>query len=633
MINFLAAGMLSAAVVPVTSYEPSRFGDPELVIVTPEQLFYSPSSDGRSGAFFYRQTTKPDPLVNVTVQRLMQVSLSDGTARQVTPEPSSTLRDFDLHDTYLSHTGRYLAYRIGDHPSSSDAYIADLTDGSIRRIPGSRSLDNTISNFPPVINFAPDDSRVFLRYGTTYDELWGAELSDPTLTPVQYAPEANSTPWAYLSDGRILHNALSSSSNRWLGISDSVTREQRAVLPGVPVYALDDLHVSPDESFVVVRKSNALHYASLSPTGPAPVNLIAGMGSMDLFHSWLQPGGQYVYFMGTPDGGWNDHLYRTEIASGNTTRLTDAIPTGGDMNDGALAFYQAANPQDSRYYFTSSYDDLDILFEGRLDSDAEPVQVATLFQYGSTRPHNTFLEVSDDGGLLLATKRDYSRAIAVDLETGQSYEHIGLSSSNYAIDLDRKLIYKSVFLRDTQWDDGYAVVVQPLDGSVDAIPLLFNDVRNRGFGIKIDQETGKLIVFDGSTYEVGFETYILDVSGTFLTGDLNGDWRTDNADISALVMALTDSEGFSAAYSLVDRDLIGDFTGDGMLTIADIDGFAELLAGGNAIEAQTLRENILAQVNDVPEPSSIALMSPLALMLVRRRGDGQSLVAQGQGRA
>ncbi len=62
------------------------------------------------------------------------------------------------------------------------------------------------------------------------------------------------------------------------------------------------------------------------------------------------------------------------------------------------------------------------------------------------------------------------------------------------------------------------------------------------------------------------------------SGDMNCDGVTDNGDIDAFTLALTDRSGYAAAHPGCDP-LNGDLNGDGLLDNADIDGFAQCLLG------------------------------------------------------
>jgi len=54
----------------------------------------------------------------------------------------------------------------------------------------------------------------------------------------------------------------------------------------------------------------------------------------------------------------------------------------------------------------------------------------------------------------------------------------------------------------------------------------------------------------------------------------------NNADVPAMVLALTDRPTYEATYPGCDADVQGDFDGDGELNNGDIPAFVELLTGG-----------------------------------------------------
>ncbi len=62
-------------------------------------------------------------------------------------------------------------------------------------------------------------------------------------------------------------------------------------------------------------------------------------------------------------------------------------------------------------------------------------------------------------------------------------------------------------------------------------------------------------------------------------GDLNCDGVVDAFDIDAFVMALTDPDGYTAAFADCDM-MLADVNGDGLVNAFDIDPFVELLIGG-----------------------------------------------------
>lgn len=62
-------------------------------------------------------------------------------------------------------------------------------------------------------------------------------------------------------------------------------------------------------------------------------------------------------------------------------------------------------------------------------------------------------------------------------------------------------------------------------------------------------------------------------------GDLDGSGVVNNADISAMVLALIDRPTFEMTYPLIDADINGDMNADGVLNFADINLFVARLLG------------------------------------------------------
>ena len=63
----------------------------------------------------------------------------------------------------------------------------------------------------------------------------------------------------------------------------------------------------------------------------------------------------------------------------------------------------------------------------------------------------------------------------------------------------------------------------------------------------------------------------------FVLGDANDDGAFNNADINAIILALTNRAAYDAAYPTVDADQVLDFNGDGAVNNADINGMIEVL--------------------------------------------------------
>ncbi|MEM9111358.1 MAG: hypothetical protein AAGC72_15190 [Planctomycetota bacterium] len=100
-------------------------------------------------------------------------------------------------------------------------------------------------------------------------------------------------------------------------------------------------------------------------------------------------------------------------------------------------------------------------------------------------------------------------------------------------------------------------------------------------------------------------------------GDLNGDAQTNHADISAFVMALIDQEAFESLHPGINPDLFGDFNDDGVMDNLDILGFISLLSEGNEQQSQAIATSIADEIAGVPEPTTLVLLGPGALVLLR----------------
>lgn len=131
---------------------------------------------------------------------------------------------------------------------------------------------------------------------------------------------------------------------------------------------------------------------------------------------------------------------------------------------------------------------------------------------------------------------------------------------------------------------------------------------------------------NGFTYLGNYDAQIqafIDSNPFTILGDLNGDGELNFSDIDAFVMALVDLDGYTQTYPGLDPDVLGDFNGSGTLTNADIYGFIEALNAGGFLTAE--QAALLAEaggISNVPEPTSLALLAPGGLLLLRRRQRG-----------
>jgi hypothetical protein len=105
-------------------------------------------------------------------------------------------------------------------------------------------------------------------------------------------------------------------------------------------------------------------------------------------------------------------------------------------------------------------------------------------------------------------------------------------------------------------------------------------------------------------------TGVLSVAATYYTGDFNRDSHVDAADISAMMLALTDFTNYETLFGLTSSNLnnqqlllLGDVNGDGKFDNADLQSFLNLLKSGGG------------STDSVPEPASWVLAC-LALAMV-----------------
>ncbi len=114
----------------------------------------------------------------------------------------------------------------------------------------------------------------------------------------------------------------------------------------------------------------------------------------------------------------------------------------------------------------------------------------------------------------------------------------------------------------------------------------------------------------------------------FLLGDMNGDGSVNNLDINPFVLAITNLEGYEAAFPGLDGEARGDINQDSAFNNLDIIPFVGLLTGGASASAAQLslfadagfNAFQLSLVSSVPEPASgLLLLAGVGLLMSRHR--------------
>jgi hypothetical protein len=110
---------------------------------------------------------------------------------------------------------------------------------------------------------------------------------------------------------------------------------------------------------------------------------------------------------------------------------------------------------------------------------------------------------------------------------------------------------------------------------------------------------------------------VLSPNNNFLPGDFNRDGHVNAADIRAMLQALVDLKTYQIDKGLSDSQLltVGDLSGDGKLTNADLQPLLNLLKSGGG------------SVASVPEPATVNSMCVAAaiILVFRSRWRGRCL--------
>jgi hypothetical protein len=134
----------------------------------------------------------------------------------------------------------------------------------------------------------------------------------------------------------------------------------------------------------------------------------------------------------------------------------------------------------------------------------------------------------------------------------------------------------------------------------DGIYLLELQLRTNAAGIA--NSLPFFVVYNNDSSATTLETAKTWIEDHYLPlGDFNRDHELTSADISALLKAMTDVDGYRAANNLSPDDLLpfGDLNGDGIISNSDIQSLLSLLAENEGT----------GSLNAVPEPSGMLLLS------------------------
>lgn len=119
-------------------------------------------------------------------------------------------------------------------------------------------------------------------------------------------------------------------------------------------------------------------------------------------------------------------------------------------------------------------------------------------------------------------------------------------------------------------------------------------------------QDGQFNVFLSDDHAIDFSILNLEIAS--LMGDMDIDGKVDLEDVTAFVMALEDPDAYAAQYGVASL-VRGDLSGDGVFNLSDVEPFAQLFGVTS-----------LAELQAIPEPSTLGAASLLAAMLWRRSG-------------
>ncbi len=176
------------------------------------------------------------------------------------------------------------------------------------------------------------------------------------------------------------------------------------------------------------------------------------------------------------------------------------------------------------------------------------------------------------------------------------------------------MLVTDITVKDPNSPDPLHPVTLTLDGDLGmnflVASLDFSSDSSNPFGFTFGNFTPG--AFDWLTYDEPSGVLGLQLNSAFhMKGDFNLDGKISNADIQAMLDALTDLNAYKSGHSLSDADLltIADINGDGIVNEADENPFLQFLAGSP----------LPSPLQGVPEPATVVLLTAGMLVLFCRR--------------